>query len=84
MILKPVLIFNPEKLREHFQKVTFLDVTSTCFPSLVNACNLLNVTSLQKQATDVSLVLKDSDMDSENLGSLIRLSVSDGQKTYSS
>ena len=31
--------------------------------------------------TDVSLVLKDSDMDSENLSSLIRLSVSDGQKT---
>ena len=29
-------------------------------------------------------VLKDSDMDSENLRSLIRLSVSDGQKTDSS
>ena len=37
-----------------------------------------------KQVTDVSLVLKDSDMDSENLSSLIRLSVSDGQKTDSS
>ena len=36
------------------------------------------------QVTDVSLVLKDSDMDSENLSSLIRLSVSDGQKTDSS
>ena len=34
--------------------------------------------------TDVSLVLKDSNMDSENLSSLIRLSVSDGQKTDSS
>ena len=42
------------------------------------------VTSSQKQVTDVSLVLKDSDMDSENLSSLIRLSVSDGQKTDSS
>ena len=39
---------------------------------------------LIKQVTDVSLVLKDSDMDSENLSSLIRLSVSDGQKTDSS
>ena len=38
----------------------------------------------QKQVTDVCLVLKDSDTDSENLSSLIRLSVSDGQKTDSS
>ena len=44
----------------------------------------LYVTSPQKQVTDVSLVLKDSDMDSENLSSLIRLSVSDGQTTDSS
>ena len=49
-----------------------------------HALNLLYVTSPQKQVTDVSLVLKDSDMDSENLSSLIRLSVSDGQKTDSS
>ena len=49
-----------------------------------HARNLLNVTSPQKQVTDVSLVLKDSDMDSENLSSLIPLSVSDGQKTDSS
>ena len=40
--------------------------------------------SPQKHVTDVSLVLKDSDTDSENLSSLIRLSVSDGQKTDSS
>ena len=40
--------------------------------------------SPQKQVTDVSLVLKDSDIDSENLSSLIRLSISDGQKTDSS
>ena len=49
-----------------------------------HACNLLYVTSLQKQVTKVSLVLKDSDTESENLSSLIRLSVSDGQKTDSS
>ena len=42
---------------------------------------LLYVTSPQKQVTDISLVLKDSDTESENLSSLIRLSVSDGQKT---
>ena len=46
--------------------------------------NLLYVTSPQKQVTDVSLVLKDSDTESENLNSLIRLSVSDSQKTDSS
>ena len=34
------------------------------------ARNLLYVTSPQKQVTDVSLVLEDSDMDSENLSSL--------------
>ena len=50
----------------------------------LHAWNLLYVTSPQKQVTDVSLVLKGSDMDSENLSSLIRLSVSDGQKTDSS
>ena len=49
-----------------------------------HACNLLYITSPQKQVTDISLVLKDSDMDSENLSSLIRLSLSDGQKTDSS
>ena len=40
--------------------------------------------SPQKMVTDVSLVLKDNDMDSENISWLIRLSVSDGQKTDSS
>ena len=43
-----------------------------------------SVTSPQKQITGVSLVLKDSDTESENLSLLIRLSVSDGQKTDSS
>ena len=46
--------------------------------------NLLYATSPQKQETDVSLVLKDCDTESENLSSLIRLSVSDSQKTDSS
>ena len=46
--------------------------------------SILYIPSPQKQVTDVSLVLMDSDMDSENLSSLIRLSVSDGQKTDSS
>ena len=49
-----------------------------------HAWNLLYATSPQKQVTNVSLLLKDSDTDSENLSSLIRLSVSDGQKTDSS
>ena len=62
----------------------FLTSRQHVFRFWFHACNLLYVTSLQKQVTDVSLVLKDSDMDSENLSSLIQLSVSDGQKTYSS
>ena len=62
----------------------FLTARQHVFHLWFHACNLLNVTSTQKQVTDVSLVLKDSDMDSENLSSLIRLSVSDGQKTDSS
>ena len=45
---------------------------------------LLDVTSPQKQETDVSFVLKDSDTESENLSSLILLPVSDSQKTDSS
>ena len=60
----------------------FLTSRQHVFCLWYHACNLLYVTSSQKQETDVSLVLKD--MDSENLSSLIRLSVSDGQKTDSS
>ena len=84
LIIKLVLVFKPEKLRERLRNVTFLDATSTCFPSLVPCLqfSLRNVAA--KAVTDVSLVLKDSDMDSENLSSLIRLSVSNGQKTDSS
>ena len=62
----------------------FLTSRQHVFRHWFHACNLLNVTSPQKQVTDVSLVSKDSDLDSENLSSLIRLSVSDGQKTDSS
>ena len=58
----------------------FLTSRQHVFRLWFHVCNLLYVTSPQKQVTDVSLVLKDSDMDSENLSSLIRLSVSDGQK----
>ena len=46
--------------------------------------NLLYIMSPQKKETDVSLILKDSDTESENLSSLIWLSVSDSQKTDSS
>ena len=35
----------------------------------------------KKQVTDIGLVLKDTDMESENHSLLIRFSVSDGQKT---
>ena len=62
----------------------FLTSRQHVFRLWFHACNLLYVTSQQKQVTNVSLVLKDSDMDSENLSSLIRLSVSDGQKIDSS
>ena len=54
------------------------------FPSLVPCLKFTLSKVAQKQVTDVSLVLKDSDTESENLSSLIRLSVSDGQKTNSS
>ena len=57
---------------------------SSCFPSLVPCLKFNYVMSPQKQVADVSLVLKDSDMDSENLSSLIRLSVTYGQKADSS
>ena len=42
------------------------------------------LTSPQKQVTNVSLVLKESDTESENLSSLFQLSVSDSQKANSS
>ena len=75
--LKPVLVFNTENCGNVCHKATFLDATSTCLPSLVPCLK----STPQKQKTDVSLVLKDSDTDSENLSSLIRRSVSDGQIT---
>ena len=84
-ILKPVLVLNPEKNAGTLAiTLRFLTSRQHVFCPWFHACNLLYVTSPQKQVTDVSLVLKDSDMDSENLSSLIRLSVSDDQKTDSS
>ena len=54
-----------------------------CFVRIANRSCLIWVYThcYNSNLTDVSLVLKDSNMDSENLSSLIRLSVSDGQKT---
>ena len=72
-ILKPVLVFNPEKNAGTFAiMLRFLTSRQYVFRLWFHACNLLYVTSPQKQVTDVSLVLKDSDMDSENLSSMIR------------
>ena len=62
----------------------FLTSRQYVFHHWLHACDSLYVALPQKQVTDVSLIFKDSDMDSENLSSLIRLSVSDGQKTDSS
>ena len=50
----------------------FLTSLQHVFRLWFRACNLLFGTSPQKQVTDVSLVLKDSDMDSENLSFCIR------------
>ena len=76
---------KPRKIARTFAiTLRFLTSRQHVFRLWFHACNLLCVMSPQKQVTDVSLVLKDSDMDSENLSSLIWLSVSDGQKTDSS
>ena len=63
--------------------VILYEVTSSCFPSLV-PCLKFTLRNVATKAGNVSLVLKDSDMDSENLSSLIWLSVSDDQKTDNS
>ena len=82
---KTCLGLSSRKIAETFAiTLRFLTSRQHVFGLWFHACNLLYVSSPQKQVTDVSLVLKDSDMDSENLSSLIRLSVSDGQKTDSS
>ena len=60
--------------------VSFLEVMSSCFLSLVPCAYRRR----KKQVTDVSIVLKNSFTESENLSLLVRLSVSDGQKTNSS
>ena len=82
---KTCLVFNPVKTGGTFAiTLRFLASRQHVFRLWFHSWNLLYVTSPQKQVTDVSLVLKESDMDSENLSSYIRLSVSDGQKTDSS
>ena len=62
----------------------FLTSRHHVFRLWFHAWKLFYVASQQNQETDVSLILKDSDMESENLSSLIRCSVSDNQKTDSS
>ena len=62
----------------------FVDDTSLRFPSLVPCLKFTLCNVAAKQVTYVSLVFKDSDTESENLSLLIRLSVSDSQKTESS
>ena len=85
LILKPVWVFKNRKIAGKCAiTLRFLTSCQHAFRLWFHACNLLYVTSPQKQVTDVSLVLKASDMDSENLSSLILLSVSDGRKTDSS
>ena len=64
--------------------LAFLTLRHHVFCLWFHALNLYYETSPQKQITDVSLILKDSDTESENLSSLIWFSVSDGQKTDSS
>ena len=65
---------NPEEM--YFcHSVTFHDVTSSCFPSLVPCKKTGNWRKPHFKASDVG---------SENICSLIRLSVSDGKKTDSS
>ena len=54
------------------------------FSNLVPCLKLTSGNVAAKQITDVSIVLKISDMKSEKLSLLIRLSVSDGLKTDSS
>ena len=64
--------------------IIFLDVTSSCLSSLVQCLKFTLRNIAAKTGNQISLVLKDSDTESENLSSLIWLSVSDSQKTDSS
>ena len=84
LILTPVFLsLIPKNCGNVCHNIAFLDVTSTCFPSLV-PCLLFPLRNVPAKAGNrISPVLKDSDLDSENLSLLIRLSVSDGQKTDS-
>ena len=76
LILLIDLVLNPEKLWE-----CLLSVRHHVFCLWFHAWNLLYVKSPQKKVTNVSLILKDSDTELENLISLIWLPVLDDQKT---
>ena len=72
------MVFTPEKLQGplplryvSWHHIIMFSISGSMLE------NLLYVMSLQKQEIDVSLVLKDSDSESENLSSLIHFSVSD-------
>ena len=80
LILKLVLVLIYQNIAGTF----VITLRHHVFRLWFHAQNQLKVTSPQTQVTDVSLVLKDSNTESENLSSLIWLSVSDGQKTDSS
>ena len=85
LVLKPILVFKSGELAGTFAiTLRFLTSLHHVFRLWFHACQftLCNVTA--KQVTNVSLVLKDSGIDSENLTSLIRLSELDGQKSDSS
>ena len=67
-IFKTCFGLKSRKIAGTFAKtLRFLTSRQHVFRLWSHACNLLYVMSPQKQVTDVSLVLKDSDMDSENL-----------------
>ena len=77
LILYIVLVFNPETLREclplPYVTSCYLKIRHHAFRLWLHNYNLLYVTSPQKQVTNVSLALNDSDTKSENLSSLILL-----------
>ena len=75
------MVFNLEELRERLplRYVMSYNLTFIIMFSVSGSMLEIYVTSPQKQVANISFVLKDSDMDSENLSLLIWLSVSDGQ-----
>ena len=71
------LVFNPEKMLGNVcLYVSFLDVTSSCFPSLVPCLKFTLHNVAKKMGNQRNPRLKDSDAELENLSSLVRHSVS--------